>query len=195
MKNVSSKKGYMTRMNHPHVDPPRIILIQEIHNGKSGKYFVKLKLHIYPMEYTSDLYEFKMSLFDNGDPEEFLLFVRNFNITLSASGALEVGTKGQYLCTLVHGEALLHFDSFSADVESTQTLNVDDIIKGLVQYFPPVNSLSEQKRSMRHGVKKPRALTVRRYTARLIDLNEYLASFPEATLNDKIGVTEQKKSS
>ena len=82
-----------------------------------------------------------MSLFDNGDPEEFLLFVRNFNITLSASGALEVGTKGQYLCTLVHGEALLHFDSFSADVESTQTLNVDDVIKGLVQYFPPNSSL------------------------------------------------------
>ena len=39
------------------------------------------------------------------------------------------------------------------------------------------------------GMKKPRALTVRRYVERLVDLNEYLASFPEATFNDKISVT------
>ena len=57
-----------------------------------------------------------MSLFDNGDPEEFLLFVRNFNMTLAASGALEAGAKIQYLRTLVRREALHQFDSFSADV-------------------------------------------------------------------------------
>ena len=35
-----------------------------------------------------------------------------------------------------------------------------------------------------------RSLIVRRYAARLIDINEYLDSFPGATLADKIGVTE-----
>ena len=82
---------------------------------------------------TSDLYEFKMPLFDNWYPEEFLLFVHNSNMTLTASGTLEAGAKNQYLHTLVRGEALYQFDSFSADVESTQILNVDDIIKGLAQ--------------------------------------------------------------
>ena len=43
---------------------------------------------------------------------------------------------------------------------------------------------------MRRGIKKPRSLTVRRYAARLIYLNEYLASFPGANLTDKIGVTD-----
>ena len=43
---------------------------------------------------------------------------------------------------------------------------------------------------MRRGMRKPRGLKVRRYTACLIDLNDYLDSFPEATLSDKIGVTE-----
>ena len=37
-------------------------------------------------------------------------------------------------------------------------------------------------------MKKTRIMTVGRYAARLIDLNEYLASFPGATLTDKIGV-------
>ena len=65
---------------------------------------------------------------------------------------------------------------------------MDYIIRGLAQYFPPLNSLSKQNRAMSHGIKKPRSLTVRRYATRLIDLNEYLAYFPGDTLNDKIGV-------
>ena len=40
-----------------------------------------------------DLYEFKMALFDNGDPEEFLLFIRNFNTTLEASGKILAGVR------------------------------------------------------------------------------------------------------
>ena len=94
-----------------------------------------------------------MSLFDNGEPEEFLLFVRNFNMTLAASGTLEVGAKIRYLSTLVRGKVLIQFDLLSADVEIRQTLNVDDIIKGLAQYFFPVNLLSKQKRAMRCGIK------------------------------------------
>ena len=36
-------------------------------------------------------------------------------------------------------------------------------------------------------------LTEKRYAALIIDLNEYLESFPGATLNHKIGVTELNK--
>ena len=71
------------------------------------------------------------------------MFVRNFNMNLAASGTLEVGAKTQHPCTLVRGEALHQFDSLSADVESMENLNVDYIIRGLAQYFPPVNSLSK----------------------------------------------------
>ena len=39
-------------------------------------------------------------------------------------------------------------------------------------------------------MKEPRALTVRQYTVRLVDVNEYLESLPGATLNDNIGKTQ-----
>ena len=123
----------MTGMTHPHEEPPRISLIQETHDGKSDKDFVKLKLRRDPMSSTSDLYELQISLFDNGKPGEFLFFVRNFNMTLTASGTLEAGAKIQCLCTLVREEALRQFDLLSADIEITQTSNVDDTIKGLSQ--------------------------------------------------------------
>ena len=95
MKNVSSEKGWMTGMTHPHVEPPPIPLIQETYDGNPDKDLVKLKLRRDPTSSTSDLYEFKISLFDNGEPEEFFLFVRNFNMSLVASGTLEVGAKVQ----------------------------------------------------------------------------------------------------
>ena len=40
------------------------------------------------------------------------------------------------------------------------------------------------------GTKKLHAIRVRRYASRLIDMNEYLASFMGDTMADKIGVTE-----
>ena len=145
------------------------------------------------MSSTSDLYEFKMYLFDNGEPEEFSLFVHNFNMTLAASETLEAGVKVQYIRTLSCKEKLRQFDLLSSDVEITKNLNVGNVIKGLHRTFFPVNSLSKQKRTMRHVMEKQRALTVKRYAARLIHINEYLASFPGATLNDKIGVTKLNK--
>ena len=57
-----------------------------------------------------------------------------------------MGVKIQYLRTLVRGEALRHFYVLSADVENTETLNLDYYIKGLALYFFPVNSLSTTKK-------------------------------------------------
>ena len=50
-----------------HVEPPPIPLIKSKNYDKSDKYFVKINLRSDPTSQESDLYEFKMSLFDNGD--------------------------------------------------------------------------------------------------------------------------------
>ena len=82
-----------------------------------------------------------MSLFDFGKPEEFLLFIRNFNMTLETIKTLYMEPKIQYLCTLVRGEALHQFYLLPADAENTKTLNVDYYIKGLALYLLPANWL------------------------------------------------------
>ena len=66
--------------------------------------FLYLKSYIGPTHSTSYNYAFSISLFDNGNPEEFLLFVSNFNMTLAATGTLDTGANNQYLCTVLHGE-------------------------------------------------------------------------------------------
>ena len=72
---------------------------------------------------------------------------------LAVSGMLEAGTKIQFIRPLVRKEALLQFESLSDDIKSTQTLNVDENIKGLAQYFYPLILPSKQKCAMRRGMK------------------------------------------
>ena len=75
MKNVSHKKGWGVDSNPAHVEPP---LIKENSTGNSDVDGVKLNMRRYPTSSKSDLYEFRMYLFDHGDTEEFLSFVQNF---------------------------------------------------------------------------------------------------------------------
>ena len=90
MKNVSHNKGWILGINPSHVEPLTITLIKETYNGKPDKDFVKLKLRRYPTSSTSDLYKFKMYLFEHGEPDEFLLFIRNPNMNLVVTGTLEM---------------------------------------------------------------------------------------------------------
>ena len=58
-------------------------LIKSNQNDKSGKDFVKLKLRRDQTSAKSNPYEFEIDFFDNGELEDFLLFVRNFNMPLA----------------------------------------------------------------------------------------------------------------
>ena len=77
-----------------------------------------------------DLYEFKMDLFDNGETEEFLLFIRNFQMTLKASGTLASGANILCLHTLVCGKALHHIDTLSDEMGSITSEHLKSIILG-----------------------------------------------------------------
>ena len=138
----------------------------------------------------SDLYDFKTTLFLNGDPEEFLLFLQNFQMTLKASGTLADGANIPYLCTVVRGEALRRLDTFYVEVGSTTTDNLNLISLVLGTYCFPVNGMSKQNRATHRRMRKPRGLKVRRCAAPLIGLNEYLDTFPGAKKSNKICDTE-----
>ena len=60
-------------MTQVHVEPPPTPLIKINIDGKSDKYFVKLKLGRDLTLGTSDLYDFKMYLFYNGNPGDFFV--------------------------------------------------------------------------------------------------------------------------
>ena len=129
-----------------------------------------------------------MVLFYNGDQEAYL-FAHNFKMTLEASGSLQDAVKTQYLSTLVCGEALRQIYILSADFKISTPLTLEAIF-GIGYIHFPVNVLSKQKCAMHRRMRKPHGLKLRCCVARLIDLNEYLPSFPGSTPTHKIGMKE-----
>ena len=113
------------------MEPNLIPIIKGNNNKIKDKDCVKVNLHRDTTSQKSYPYEFKMALFDRGKPEEFLLFLRNFNMTLEASGTLAYTAKIQYLSTLVRGESLRQFDRLSTEVGGTTLGNLESIILGL----------------------------------------------------------------
>ena len=62
------------------METPVIPLIKSNNDTKAEKDCVKIKLYKDPTLEKLNTSEFKITLFDNGKPEEFLLFVRNFKM-------------------------------------------------------------------------------------------------------------------
>ena len=124
MKNVLHRNKWNVGVVQLQLEPPTTPLIKLNHNDKLDKDFVKLKMRRDPASEKPDRYEFKMALFENGNPEWFFLFVRNFNMTIKASVILETAKKVKYICTLVRGDALIQFDWMYSDVKSTNPLTV-----------------------------------------------------------------------
>ena len=113
--------------------------------------------------------------------------MRNFKMLPKALGTITANVELKYLCMLLRGKALYQFDTQCAQVGSTTISYLNRFILGLGMYFFfPVNNLSKQECAMRQGVSKPRELKVRRYAAHLIDINDYLATFPEAKESNNI---------
>ena len=72
-KEFSNNKSLDSGMIQMHLVPPWTPIIKGKYNVKSDKDFIKLKFCRYPTSNTLELYEFKMSLFDNGDLEDFFV--------------------------------------------------------------------------------------------------------------------------
>ena len=68
MKNVSCHKNWNLGALQMHVEPPTVLWIKSKNDIKLDKGCEKIKLCMDPTSEQSDIYEFKMALFDNGYP-------------------------------------------------------------------------------------------------------------------------------
>ena len=64
---------------------------------KLEKFYVTIILLRNPSSEMYGMYKFRVALFDNGQPEEFLLFKQSYKMALDAWGTLTTSARNQYL--------------------------------------------------------------------------------------------------
>ena len=93
----------------------------------------------------SNTYEFSMYIFNNGQPEELILFLKNIkeennrNVTITSAGMFN------NLHTLLFGEVLCGFYELTGQNNSTTNSHCKSIKESFLNYFTPNNDPSNQK--------------------------------------------------
>ena len=152
-----------------------------------------IKTRINPSSAASETYNINMNTFDDGQPEEFLSLLRNYNIATNGTGTTTPSSWINYLRTMLCGQALREFDKIQSQYGGATNNYLNIIQEVLLEYFFTISVLSKQKRSMRGAMHKPRSMTFKRFVARLTEINNFQILFPVPNSSKKIEMEELNK--
>ena len=63
---------------------------------------------------TSETYNINMSTFEDIQPEEFLVLLKNFSIPIDTTVSTSALEQINYICSILHGEYLRQFDELAS---------------------------------------------------------------------------------
>jgi hypothetical protein len=121
-------------------------------------------------------------IFRSGNPEECILWRRDFN---EVCAGLDVQTGAgciRMVRQLLSDEPPKEFERMLATFPLQTQANCNLALNTVaLLIFTAINAYAKQKKYIRQGLWKPKALTVRNIWARISELNAQLASFPFQT--------------
>ena len=124
--------------------------------------------------------------FDNGTPEEWLMFQKALAKVLIGQNITTGPSTYGMARRLLKGKALSYFDE-SALLHGAETLiHYEEVMGDISNYAFPTRALQIQKRYMRRHMRKAPYMKMKEYMARVQELNNYLFMFPDYTNGDEI---------
>ena len=119
-----------------------------------------------------------MNTFDDGQPEEFLSLIINFNIETDGTRTTNPYIHIACLHMMLSGQALREFYKPQSQYGGATNKQPKLIQEVLLEYFFLINAISKQKRVMRRAMRKPQSMTSKRFCGK-VDRNQQLpAAFP-----------------
>ena len=108
-----------------------------------------------------------MNTLYDGQPEEFLLLLKNFKIATNGTGTTNPSSQINLLRMMLRVQALMEFDGLQSQYVGSTNKHLKLIQEGLLDYFFPVNFLSKKKRAMERAMRKPRSMILKHFAERL----------------------------
>ena len=145
---------------------------------QKGEYH-SYKLRNVPTDDKSPTYELSIPYFSTGTPEEWLKFRKNLKKVLTGQNV--TSGPGCYLVAknLLQGDALARFENAATARGNETVTNFSQVLDDVTAHVFPARALQTQKRFMRRYLRKPEAMKTREWVARIVEINNYLPSFPK----------------
>ena len=177
------------------LDPPKSINSKEESRNKYEGKSVKIALRTNPSDVSSETVDRHFPIFHTGTPEEWIIWLRNWEMIRKGLNLTTGAAWNGMVRQLLDGDALRVFDAEIENAPTVTTVRVTSALQVVAarEVFPK-KALMRQKRFLRYGVRKTRDWTVRRFSARLQELNSMLERFPGGSASAVLEEDELKES-
>ena len=177
------------------LDPPQAMTGKEEDKKKYAGKSVKIALKTNPAQADSETVDRYFPIFDTGTPEEWIVWLRNWDIVRKGLNLTTGSAWEGMIRQLLSGDALRVFDAEVAQAPAVTMVRCKAALKMIAsQEVFPKKAIVRQKRFLRYGVRKTREWTVRRFGARLHELNSMLEQFPGGDATTVLDEDELKES-
>ena len=161
---------------------PRATWVPDKENADGEKMrSVKLTLSTEPGNLNGKNYTKLFKIFRSGNPEEWILWRRDFDEVCVGMSLTTGPAHNRMIRQLLVDEPLKEFEHKLATFATETVERSNSSLDAVAESIFPANAYAKQKKYLRQGVWKPRAVTVRKVYTRLFELNNQLLSYPNQT--------------
>ena len=161
---------------------------------KRAKYdpseLVKFELYRNPEDTSSAKYTISIPKFSGGTPEEILNFFDQVQEVMTGQSITEGPMRYKVLQSLLEGDPLAKFNNSAEEHGAKTVVNYQKCKCALIKHLFPHRALQYQKRYMRNKFQKPSGWTIRRFIARVQEINNKLDKFPPFEGDQKLAEAE-----
>jgi hypothetical protein len=161
---------------------PRATWVPEKENAAGEKMrSLKLELSTEPGNKDGKTLTKSFKIFRSGSPEEWILWRADHNEVCTGMSIATGSSKNRMIRQMLSDEPLKEFERMMATFATETNANSNRALDAVANTIFPTNAYAKQKKYMRQGMWKPKALTIRNVYTRICELNDQLLSFPNQT--------------
>jgi cell pole-organizing protein PopZ len=160
---------------------PPISLERPEHKALEKGEYQTYKLRNTPADADSPTYELAVPYFSTGTCEEWLRFRKNLTKVLTGQNVTTGPASYAIARRLMEGDALATFDNKANELGAETVAHFTGCLDAVARQVFPLRAVQLQKRYMRRFLRKPATMKTREYSARIVEMNNYLPKFPPLT--------------
>ena len=124
------------------IDPPPTPLIKLEVDDEFTNHIIKVKMRRNPSLAASKTYNINMNMFDDVQPGELLLLLKNLRIAIDGTRTTTAYGQINYRSTMLRGKTLREFNELQSKYGGSTNNHIKLIQEGLLEYFFPINEIS-----------------------------------------------------
>ena len=166
------------------IKPP--LPLEKVKSPRYEKHQVQtFKCRVDPTDDKSSQYEIAVPFFDSGTPEEWIYFQRCLERAFSGQGDTTGPQQYKKTRMLLQGEALTAFEAHvSTTAGHSESVNsLKEALGAVTNSVFPKKAAQVQKRFLRRFLRKPKEMPIKKFAARVTEINSYLKYFPKENGN------------